>query len=118
MPSIAEFLQLPLRKEVAREVDGIPFTGPVAIGAPSVKKEDNKLMITWKAFQKKGKAKIWVTTTNHFKTGAEDQYTLITTVPVKKEKAMVDVSKLPGDLYKVVIESTANMVNRWVVIKQ
>ncbi len=117
MPSIAGFLQLPLPEETAREVDGIPFTGPVAIGSPAVTLINDKLEITWKAYQRKGKAKILVTTTNEYKTGGKDQYTLLEDVKIKKEKVTVDVSKLPGTFYKVVIETPHQTMNRWVTKK-
>jgi arylsulfatase A-like enzyme len=118
MPSIAGFLQLPVPKNIAREIDGIPFTGAVAITDPAATLENGKLLISWRALQKKGKAKIWVATTNHFKTGGEDQYQLLETVKLRKEKATIDVSTLPADFYKIVIETPVNTVNRWVMKKQ
>ena len=117
MPSIAGFLQLPLPAETAREVDGIPFTGPVSIGSPDAKLMNDKLEISWKAYEKKGKARIWVTTTNAFKSGGTDQYTLLEDVKIKKEKATVNVNKLPGNFYKIVIETPHQRVNRWVIKK-
>lgn len=118
MPSIAGFLQLPLSRETAIEADGVPFTGPVAIAAPDAKIEGGKLFVTWKALQKKGRAKILVATTNHYKTGGKDQYALMKTVRIKKEKATVDISNLKSDFYKVVIETPVNILNRWVLVKK
>ena len=117
MPSIAGFLQVPLPLKVAREVDGVPFTGPVALSKPDAIVENGVLHVRWKALQRKGKAKIWVAATNLYKTGGEDQYQLMKTVRLRKEEATLDVSNLPGDFYKVVIESPVNTVNRWVVKK-
>ena len=114
MPSIAGFLQMPLPLEAGREVDGVPFTGPVTITAPAAKLENGVLLLSWKALQKKGKAKIWITDTNNFKTGGKDLYTLLATVPLRKEKATIG-RNLSGDFYKVVIETPVNTVNRWVV---
>ena len=117
MPSIAGFLQLPLPEETKREVDGVPFTGPVAIGSPTATFNNGKLEITWKAYQQKGKANIWVTNSNEFKTGGSDKFMLLEDVKIKKQKAIVDVSRLPGPFYKIVIETPQNSVNRWVTGK-
>jgi len=114
MPSIAQFLNISIPREQLMEVDGVPLTGKLYATTANMSLLDNKLRVTWKAVEKKGKAKIWLSTTNHFKEGGKDEYTLYTTVPLAKQEAMIDVSKLPSSFYKVVIETPGNMLNRWV----
>ena len=63
-------------------------------------------------------AKIWLATTNNFKTGGKDDYKLVAEVPVANGKARVDVKQLPSDFYKIVIEAPYNFLNRWIVVRK
>ncbi|OQP68603.1 alkaline phosphatase family protein [Niastella populi] len=116
MPSIANFLGLRIPRNRLMEIDGISLTGPLSATSPNAILENGKLNITWKAAGK-GDAKIWVTTTNKFKEGGEDEYTLMATVPVQSQRAVVDVTNLPSSFYKIVIETPDNFLNRWVIVK-
>ena len=77
--------------------------------------DNGKLRVTWKAVSKKGNAKIWIATTNNFKEGGKDEYSLVATVPLAKQEAIIDVSNKPSSFYKIVIEAPGNMLNRWIV---
>ena len=115
MPSIANFLNISIPRNQLMEVDGIPFIGKISATEPEVKLEKGKLEVEWEAIEKGGEAKIWLARTNQFKVGKPDDYQLVTTVPLKKEEAKVDVSKLPSGFYKVVIETPTNFLNRWLI---
>jgi len=115
MPSIANFLNISIPRNQLMEVDGIPFIGKISATEPEVKLEKGKLEVEWEAIEKGGEAKIWLATTNQFKVGKPDDYKLVKTVPLKKEEAKVDVSKLPSGFYKVVIETPTNFLNRWLI---
>jgi hypothetical protein len=67
---------------------------------------------------KEGEAKIWLATTNNFKTGGKDDYKLMGEVPVANGKATISVKQMPSDLYKIVIEAPYNFLNRWIVVKK
>lgn len=114
MPSIAQFLNISIPREQLMEIDGVPLTGKLYATTADMSLLDNKLRITWKALEKKGNVKIWLSTTNRFKEGGKDEYTLQATVPLAKQEATIDVSKLPSSFYKVVIETPGNMLNRWI----
>ncbi|MET0298834.1 MAG: alkaline phosphatase family protein [Flavitalea sp.] len=114
MPSIAKNLNIKIARDVAMEVDGISITGKLSAVDADVVFADNKLSVTWKTIDPSGEAKIWLSTTNNFQTGTEDNYQLVATVPVKQGKAIVDVSKFPSSFYKIVIETPHNFLNRWV----
>ncbi|MCC6289683.1 MAG: alkaline phosphatase family protein [Chitinophagaceae bacterium] len=118
MPSIASFLNINIPKEQLMEIDGIPLTGNISATSAGAMLQDDKLQVTWKAVSKKGNAKIWLTTTNNFKSGGKDEYTLVATVPLAKQEAVIDVSNKPSSFYKIVIEAPENMINRWVVEKK
>ena len=93
------------------EIDGIPLTGKLTVINPKVRISGDELYITWRALEEKGNAKIWVSTTNHFKKVGKDNFLHKTTVPVKKEEATIDISKAPALFYKVVIETAGNMIS-------
>lgn len=116
MPSIASFMQISFPREQRFEIDGIPLTGKISAISPEAKLKDGSIDLTWKAIDKKGKAKIWLATTNNFETGGKDTYQLLKQVAVDAEKATIDVSKIPSQFYKIIIEMPYNTLNRWIVL--
>jgi hypothetical protein len=118
MPSMARFLQINIPREQLMELDGIPLTGKLSATNARANLIKNKISVSWKAMDKRGKAKIWLATTNSFKTGGRDKYQLVATLPVGVQKAMIDVKKFPSSFYKIVIEMPYNMLNRWIVVNK
>ena len=110
MPSIAQFLNITIPHDQKMELDGVPLTGKLYATNPKVRLSGGELLITWRDLGEKGNAKIWVSTTNHFKTVGKDNYLHKMTVPLKKEEATIDISKAPALFYKVVIETPGNML--------
>jgi hypothetical protein len=100
------------------EVDGISLTGKISATDASAQLNNYQILVKWNVIDKKGKAKIWLSATNHFKTGGKDEYKLITEVPVANGQATIDVSQTPSDFYKIVIETPHNFLNRWVIVKK
>lgn len=117
MPTIARHLGLAIPRDNLMEIDGIPLTGKLSVATPSIQYDNGKLNIRWKSFDKDGTVKIWLTTTNNFKTGGKDQYKLLAEVPSGQQSAVLGVSSYPSSFYKVVLEGPYNTVNRWIVIK-
>ncbi|HEY9259864.1 alkaline phosphatase family protein [Chitinophaga sp.] len=114
LPSIAQFMNIKIPVENARELDGVPLTGAISLAQPTAALSAGILQLGWKSYDKKGKVKIWVTTTNNYKTGGHDTYKLLGEVPVSADKAEVSVKDLPSGFYKIVLEAPLNTVNRWV----
>lgn len=110
MPTMARYLNVTIP---AREVDGVPMIGKVAVSNAVVNYIQGNIDIKWEALQDTGKVKIWVTTTNEFKNGGTDEYKLMGEVPVKTEHALIDVQQLPATMYKIVLETSENTINRW-----
>lgn len=52
----------------------------------------------------------WITTTNNFKTGGKDEYTLVATVPLRKQAAGIDATFFNSSFFKIVIEGPYNFV--------
>ncbi|MDQ3291458.1 MAG: alkaline phosphatase family protein [Bacteroidota bacterium] len=117
MPSLARFLNISIPRENEMEVDGVPFIGKVSIAQPTASYQNGKLELNWQALDPKGEVKIWVATTNNYKTGGKDDYKLLKKVNVKDGKATIDVNSQPSDFYKIVLEAPFNKVNRWVLVK-
>lgn len=115
LPSVMRFMQVNIPMETQRELDGIPFTGKLSVISPDVNLIQNSIAVNWKAVDTTGTVKVWLTTTNNFKTGGKDVYVLMAEVPVSKNEALLDIKNIPFDFYKIVLEGKYNMVNRWIV---
>ena len=100
----------------AFELDGTPLTGEVSVAELKANLVQHHIDLSWKAMHPGSNVKIWLATTNDFKKGKADNYTLIAEVPADKEHYLIDVSKVPSSFYKVVIEGKHNAVNRWVIV--
>lgn len=116
MPSITSFLGIAPSREQQMEIDGVSLTGKVSAIQPQAVHDHGKIKVQWKALSKKGTMKIWLSTTNRFKEGGKDEYKLLSTVPLHKGTATIDVSSMPADFYKLVLEGPDNMLNRWIVL--
>lgn len=115
MPSIAKHLEITIAREKLIEVDGISVTGKISAVNAGAKRTDNNIEVTWQPLDKTGVAKIWITTTNEFKKGGMDNYTLMKEEPVAAGKAVIDVKEMPSEFYKVMIELPYNFLNRWII---
>jgi predicted AlkP superfamily pyrophosphatase or phosphodiesterase len=118
MPSIASFLKVKIPKDKLMEIDGVSLIGKLSAVDAKAGIKNSLLEIKWNVINKEGKAKIWIATTNNFKTGGHDDYKLVAEVPVAGGKAIVDTKQIPSGFYKIVIEMPYNFLNRWVQAKQ
>lgn len=116
MPTIARFMNITIDKKRAWEIDGTPLTGAVSIAEVKANLIQQGIDISWKAMEPNGKVKIWISPTNYFKEGKQDNYRMVSEVPVTMEHALIDISKMNSGFYKVVIEGINNTVNKWVTI--
>lgn len=114
-PTMARFMGLELPGQLDKELDGVPLMGDVSVSHPEVELTGNELDIRWKAWQDTGDVKIWLTETNQFAEGGNDDYELVQEAPLIDGHATVNVGNNPSDFYKVVIEAPQNSINRWVV---
>ncbi|RFS26509.1 alkaline phosphatase family protein [Chitinophaga silvatica] len=116
-PSITRFMKIRVPQPVNRELDGVALTGAVSISNPAASISDNKIELSWKAWEKKGKVKVYAAISNNFKQGGTDEYKLLGEVPVGAERANFDVKNMTSGFYKIVLEAPNNTVNRWIVLK-
>jgi hypothetical protein len=115
-PSILRFMDIKVPEEQLREMDGIPILGRVSIAMPQADFVQGDIDVSWKVLDPKGKAKIWVASTNNYKEGKPDDYKLLAEVPVADGHALVSVKDMPSEFYKVYIEAPYNGVNRWILL--
>jgi hypothetical protein len=118
LPTISNYMHIDLNKDIAREIDGVSLIGDVSIYHPTINVFQNKLDIQWKVGEPNGDMKIYLTTTNNFQTGGNDEYVLLSSCKVSQRKITVDISKYPSEKYKIVIEAPLNTINRWFVLKK
>lgn len=114
MPSLLRFLNITVDREKMMEVDGVPLIGKLSAVNARASLSGNTINVRWDAVDKKGVARIWVTTTNRFKEGGKDEYKLLKTVPLANGSAAIDVKELPSEFYKIAIEFPYNFLNRWI----
>lgn len=117
MPSMAKHLGVPIPKEKRREIDGVSLIGSISATDAKAELQNNTIEISWKPWIRKGKAKIYISTTNHFKNGEKDEYKLVKEIAVENGNTSIDVKNMPADFYKVVMEFPFNILNRWIVKK-
>lgn len=113
MPTMARWLGLKVPSAVSREIDGIPLAGKVSVGKASVDLIQGRLDLSWQPYDTVGRVKIWVTATNRFREGGQDDYQLLATVPVRQGHAELDVHDLPSAFYKVWLQAPDNDANVW-----
>jgi predicted AlkP superfamily pyrophosphatase or phosphodiesterase len=113
MPTIARFLNINLNEAVARETDGLPIIGKLSFSGIKAKRQNSTIELRWKPEESSGEAKIFVATTNHFKTGGKDDYQFLKTVKIKEGRAVLNMPK-QSDFYKIVMEGPHNRMNVWI----
>jgi Type I phosphodiesterase / nucleotide pyrophosphatase len=118
IPSIALFQQIKIPRERIMEIDGISLTGKLSASNAEAMLNNDTIHIKWKVLDKKGAAKIWLATTNEFKSGGKDVYQLLKEVPVADGTVTINVNKYPSEFYKVVLEMPYNFLNRWILVKR
>jgi predicted AlkP superfamily pyrophosphatase or phosphodiesterase len=118
LPSILYFMNLPIPRKQAMELDGVSFLGPISISSPTAFCEKDSIRVNWKARDGQGDVKIWLSTSNHFKEGGVDKYRLVGQSPLNGESFTFSIKNDPSLFYKIVIESSVNFLNRWIILKE
>ncbi len=118
MPSLASFLNIKIPRAQLMEIDGVSLTGKLSATNAKATITNDIINLKWDVINKTGKAKIWLSSTNHFKTGEKDNYRLIKQVPVADGSTQINVKQFPSEFYKVMIEMPYNFLNRWVILKK
>lgn len=116
MPSITSFLQIKIPRKRLMEIDGVSLTGKLSATNAQATLSNSIINLKWDVQDSSGNAKIWLSTTNNFKSGGKDKYHLMKEVPVAAGRTSIDVSYYPTKLYKIVLEMPYNFLNHWVFL--
>lgn len=115
MPTIARHLDLEIPKKQAMELDGVSFIGQIDAVELKAELAGGDLNLSWKSISKGQKGKVWVSTTNEFKTGNLDNYWLMGEVMLEQESFNFSTKGIESDFYKVVFETPSGYLNYWIV---
>ena len=113
-PSVIRFMDIPVPDKARYELDGIPFIGKLAFTKPAITYRNDSLYVKWKPGTEKGTLTIRTATTNDVKTGGEDKYTTLVTVPLVKQQTVVSLKQIPSDFYKIVLQAKDETFNYWI----
>ncbi|OEK04295.1 alkaline phosphatase family protein [Roseivirga misakiensis] len=114
MPSILAHMDIAPSEELRMEIDGVSLLNRVAISDLKATYSDGRLDLGWINYGAK-ELEILITDTNNFAKGGTDTYRSIGNV----KSSLMSFSKkmsLPPGTYKIVLKSSANWINTWLVI--
>lgn len=114
-PSIANFLDLEVPQEEAMELDGVPFIGAVDASQFKAVKEGNTINLSWKPLSQEENGKVWLSTTNKFKTGEKDLYESMGDANLQEGKYSFTTDSPDSEYYKVVLETPSGYLNYWII---
>ncbi|MDR7129834.1 putative AlkP superfamily pyrophosphatase or phosphodiesterase [Algoriphagus sp. 4150] len=118
LPSMAYHLGLTIPKKIALELDGTPFIGPVEASNLNAKLENGEIRMNWKSLSPGQTGRVWLSTTNHFKTGGLDNYWLVGEVDLADGNKTFSLNGTQSEIFKVVLETPSGYLNYWVVNKE
>lgn len=120
LPTMVDFMNLEVDDEIVREWDGVSLLTKVdMVNLKGIyNQENNSLDLSWEAIGKaSGKATVYITTTNNWKTGGVDNYRKIGKVKVAKENYQISLDDIGiQKYYKVVLKSPSTTQNTWIII--
>jgi predicted AlkP superfamily pyrophosphatase or phosphodiesterase len=116
MPSICNFMEIPVPEEVKKEIDGVPFIGDVDFADLRAERNGGKIYLHWKNLSRDPEAKgeLWLSATNNFRTGGKDNYRKIHDVRIFAERDSIEVNS--GTQYvKILLKGPHHYLNTWIV---
>lgn len=114
LPSVCCFMGFDMPRDVLFEGDGIPFIGNADISSLTTHPYDDKVTLKWKCYHSGEEAKIYMSTTNEFKTGGKDVWCEIGTVSSDDCEFVVNLNEYPqSKFYKFVVATKNNHITRW-----
>lgn len=123
-PSILIHLGIQAPKPIRIEMDGTSFLGDLSFDQFRVALAGDTLRVNWQPVNAKGKARLSVAYTNHFRQGRSDTYELQGEAPLAEGHLQIILTPeqqarfKESGLMKVVLEAPLNTGNRWVVYEE
>jgi predicted AlkP superfamily pyrophosphatase or phosphodiesterase len=113
MPSICNFMNIPLPEEVKMEIDGVPFIGDVDFSDLRAERNDGKIFLHWQDLGGEGKAEVFVSDTNNFSNGGKDEYRKIGEVDIGAEEYSFDPDG-ESKYLKILLKGPHHYLNVWI----
>ncbi|MCB0633610.1 MAG: alkaline phosphatase family protein [Saprospiraceae bacterium] len=120
-PSILHHLGISPPESVRNEMDGISFLGDVSLDQFKVELQGKTLKLSWHPFVSQGEARVLMATTNHYRTGGQDQYQEIVKIGLwsgQFETELTDeqwAAFEASGFMKILIEAPSNRANYWLL---
>lgn len=118
-PTIARHLGIEIPKNVSRELDGVPFTGPISLSNLKASLNgDQQLNLEWNSWEETGEVEIKLAATNQYESGGSDEYISAGTANLTSGQIQIDLTNLletVPDTIKVVAEAERNSHTVWAV---
>ncbi|GAB4426198.1 MAG: hypothetical protein OHK0039_44130 [Bacteroidia bacterium] len=120
VPSLLRHLGVEAPEAIAREIDGVPFTGELAVSDLRATLDSNRLHVAWRAHVPTGEAALWLATDNRFRAGQPDTYEPLATLPLADTLATFTLTDAQlaacrrNGILKVVLQTPQQTLNRWV----
>ena len=112
-PTLVEYMDIPVPKSRAMELDGVSLLGKAYASNLSAKLNESQLNLSWDHYGEAGSALVWITPTNQFKYGRFDQYFLVGEVSLQDGKAILDITGYTFENLKIVMEMPKGYINTW-----
>jgi predicted AlkP superfamily pyrophosphatase or phosphodiesterase len=113
-PTLTSFLDIPISRNHAMELDGVDMWGKVYASDLKATIEGDNLQISWESFDEGGEGTVWIAFGNQFRYGKIDQYTYFGKVDLKAGKARLDMKGYEFKNAKVVLELPQGFLNYWI----
>ena len=120
-PTLLRHLDAVIDEEAQMEMDGIPLIGKVSLDNLKAIRKGNTVTLTWRHLPgATGTADVWMTSTNLFKSGQDDEYQKVATVNVETERITIQLPASSGErkkkdsILKFVMKAADNWSNVWV----
>jgi len=114
LPSLTNFMGIKIPEETRNELDGVPFIGPLEFSDLKATKQGSKIMVEWKSYVKDDrKLEIYITPTNNYKKGDQDQYINVAEIPVRQQNFTITHTS-NSNFFKIVIKTSDQALNTWI----
>lgn len=118
-PTICDYMNITVPKEVAFELDGISLINKVDLSnLEGVSVKTKNLLLQWLPEHKEQEiAKVYISYTNNYKNGEKDTYTLLGNVDIQKREFSGSINPPENTKYiKVALETKNQIIHTWVKI--
>lgn len=115
-PSICNHLGVEIPKEVAQELDGVPFIGAIDLADLRAVEDRGKITLNWTSHvADQSKAEIFISPTNNFKKGFEsDKYTKVGETFIRNGRFTTSINT-DATIIKILVKGPNHFATTWIV---